>query len=138
MRKWQDLKKMIDKSWEQMKMLEVKAWKKGVLQYLLDHSTPTASGTLAVQFYIRDEENFWWRVNQRMQGRYKVVQSQEVLDRTTYLIAKKRERGFISRLDVVEHQIVTKGSCKDKIVLYLYKKIRDYLTNYENKDLVLK
>ena len=129
---------MIDKSWEQMKMLEVKAWKKGVLQYLLDHSTPTASGTLDIHFYIRDEENFWWRVNQRMQGRYKVVQSQEVLDRTTYLIAKKRERGFISRLDIVEQQIVTKGSCKDKIVLYLYKKIRDYLINYENKDLVLK
>lgn len=47
----------------------VEAWKRGVWLYLLDHTTPHERGHI-IRFIVRDENDFWWRVLQRKEGKY--------------------------------------------------------------------
>lgn len=105
--------------------------REAVWQYLLDHATVNQSGSHTVTLYIKNKGEFWWRVRQRELGSYKRVVVLEQEDRAEWLQACSRQRGFADRMSVVEYEIGKKGSCKDKIVLYCYKKLRDYLKNYQ-------
>ena len=108
-----------------------KKWKEGMWQYLLDHSRPNQAGNHFVQINIRDKENFWKRVRSRVDGNYKVVNVEDEEDKATFLKAAKKEREFVDRLTIVEYEISKRGTFKDKILLALYKKLRDTLVNYK-------
>lgn len=105
--------------------------KKGIWQYLIDHSSVNESGNHVVHFYIKDKAEFWWRVKARIDGDYHRIKVAEAEDLADWLRANAKRRGFADRIDVVEFEIRRRGSCKDKIVLYCYKKLRDYLIKYK-------
>ncbi len=44
-------------------------WKRGVWQYLIDHTVPHQRGYV-IRFVVRDEDDFWDRVNSRKTGSY--------------------------------------------------------------------
>lgn len=119
----------ISKSWKAMKRLEVKQWQAGMWQYLMDHSSPTSSGTHSVHIIIRNKENFWGRVQSRTDGDYRKVRAEREEDLVAHLKACAKEREFASRLDVITYEIRESGSFKDKVILYFYKKMQDYLYN---------
>lgn len=105
--------------------------REAIWQYLIDHSTVNQSGNHVVTLYIKNKGEFWWRVKQRELGTYKRVILLEAEDRAEWLQSVARSKGFVERMDVVEYEINKRGSCKDKIVLYCYKKLREYLKNYK-------
>lgn len=45
--------------------------KKAVWQYLIDHAKPANRGDYRIYFFIKDEEEFWIRVNARKNGHFK-------------------------------------------------------------------
>jgi len=110
---------------------QVETWKRGMWQYLLDHSSVNQIGNHTIHFQIRSKGNFWGRVQSRAVGDYKSCKAEEKEDLALYLQAIRKQNDFVERMDVVEFDIKKKGSCKSKIALYCYKKLRNYLTNYK-------
>lgn len=119
----------VDPNWRKMKRLEVESWKKGMWQYLMDHSSPNHAGNHVIYFHIRDKKNFWGRVQSRVDGDYARVNAERTEDRVIHLKTIALEQGFADRMDVVAFEIKNGGSCKDKIALYCYNKLKNYLSS---------
>jgi len=120
-----------ERSLKERENLQLKDWKQGMWQYLIDHSSVNQIGNHTIRFQIRSKSNFWARVESRAFGDYKICEAEEKEDIVFYLQAVKKQRAFVERMNVVEFDINNKGSCKSKIALYCYKKLRNYLTNYK-------
>lgn len=117
----------VDLNWRAMKRLEVEAWKKGMWQYFMDHSTFNNAGNHVVYFHIRDKKNFWGRVQARTDGDFSRVRAERMEDVATHLKTVAKEKGFSDRMDVVTSEIKSSGSCIDKIALYCYNKLGSHL-----------
>ena len=66
-----------------MSKKEEKAWRKGVWQFLLDHSTVTVSG-YKIFFLCKDPADLWRRVRAREKGMYKREDMKKLLAKQKY------------------------------------------------------
>lgn len=76
---------------------ELVRWNNAIWQYLIDHSSITKSGHLYINFYIKDEKEFFKRVKARERGDFKRIELKEV----------KKEVEEIKKVEKVENRIRT-------------------------------
>lgn len=106
-----------------------KELKRGIWQYLMDHSKPNHAGHHYIQFTIKDKTNFWGRVQARVDGKYSVIKVEREEELALHLQSRAKENGFADRLDVIEFEIRESGKWWDRLLLSVYKRVRAYLYN---------
>jgi hypothetical protein len=95
-----------------------------LMQYFYDHSRLQKNGYWGIMFYMKDEDDFWKRLHSRYTGdfkRYDRLEKEKKSNSFWYhnIISEKRRR-------IVE-DIDKKGTIKEKIILFLYRKSKNFL-----------
>lgn len=95
-------------------------------QYFIDHSQIQKNGFYGIQFYIRDENDFYKRLLARYNGdflRYTKLEKQHIVDSQTCVVAMSIAR----RNDKISRKIENGSNYINKFLLFLNRKIRRYL-----------
>ena len=110
-------------------------YRKFVWQYLIDHSNIESNGNLRILFYVKSRQDFEKRLEQRVLKdfqRYDVEITQRDADLAkeqftkyeAYYFANKKKRdtgaGILGQID-------KDGKAVKRIVLWIYRKTKDYL-----------
>lgn len=101
--------------------------KNAIWQYLLDHSTYNSIGRRVIKLAFIDQRQFWFRVNARAMGTYKIVEVEKEEELQAYIQSKVKEKGFVVALDFAEQRTMKEGKLKDKILFKIYRKLEKYL-----------
>lgn len=95
-------------------------------QYFIDHSKIQKNGYLGIQFYIKDMDDFWRRVFARFNGdfkRYDKLEKSHKQEMNGWYMMKKEA----DRHRKICEEIKAERNKKRKLILWLYRKTRDYL-----------
>lgn len=114
-------------------------YKQAVWQYIIDHSLPQKDGYMRILFYVKDKADFDKRVMYRLRG-FKRYDDEDTKARCKERLEEfnkyKQYHTAQSHIATCRHEIATKidatGTLKDRIILWAYRKTRDYLF-YENR-----
>lgn len=105
--------------------------KKGIWQYMIDHSRKCPGGYWRIQIFVWDEENFWRRVKYRIDGAYKryEVESREAMNKEAYAmrLALRINNERSAKMSKIIARIKKEGSIKEKLLLRLYRYCRTHL-----------
>lgn len=114
------------KDWIKFKKSFTEEQRDALWQYIIDHSMIQPNGYHGIQFYIRNEDDFWERVNSRYTlefSRYNKLEKQNQVDRQALQFAEKMGRNTTKKIkDINDGKNVFK-----KLVLLIYRKSRDYI-----------
>lgn len=99
-------------------------------QFFIDHSRIQKNGYYGIMFYIKDIDDFWRRVYARYTGDYKRYDILEKEYRRQQLAVHYFKKIAYRRSKACD-QIDKNGTVYSKIMLFLYRKSRDYIDNYK-------
>lgn len=102
--------------------------REAIWQWLIDHSKPADTGFYHIQFYLKDEDDFWKRVHYRYTGQYERYNKEERASRMTWTYMKAQQRGaqeFGAKCDRME-----KDKLYYKLIVWLYRTTRNIIRNY--------
>ena len=114
------------KDWIKFKKSFTEEQRDALWQYIIDHSMIQPNGYHGIQFYIRNEDDFWERVNSRYTleyFRYNKLEKQNEAERQAERFAEKLGRNTTKKIQKIDEG----NKLFDKIVLYIYRKSRDYI-----------
>lgn len=100
--------------------------REAIWQYVIDHSQIQPNGYHGIQFYIRNQDDFWERVHARYTGqfsRYDKLEKQNLADIATLRYAEKIGRNVEKKIKEIE----ASRNLLNKLFLFLYRKTRNYL-----------
>ena len=114
------------KQWTKFKMSFTEEQREAIWQYVIDHSQIQPNGYHGIQFYIRNQDDLWERLHARYTGqfnRYDKLEKQNQSDRQALVYANKM--GY--KNDKIAKEIKASGNLYKKLILFIYRKSRDYL-----------
>lgn len=104
-----------------------------IWQYFLDHSKRQRNGYYGFLFYVKDENDFWDRVEYRYTGgfiRNKMSDEEFEKSRNNNIFS---ELYYFKRIAKKHNEVVQKIKLENnfykKIILFFYRKSRNYLFN---------
>lgn len=101
--------------------------REAIWQYVIDHTKkPDDTGFFVSRLCFRDQDDMWKRIHARYIGdfsRYNKLERQEQANKTALSLMKKNA-DFFSK---VTEQITNNGTFAQKLVLWIYRKTRNYL-----------
>jgi len=114
------------KDWIEFKKSFSQEQEDALWQYFIDHSKIQKNGYYGIQFYVRDIDDFWRRLFARFTGEFRRYDKLEKAHKNAmieYWMYQKRANA----LGKVCEKIDKTGSMRDKIMLFAYRKAREYL-----------
>ncbi len=103
-------------------------FRKGVYQYLIDHSGIMENGVFKVVLFIGSSHELWRRIEERIKGnytRYDVIEEERKAkaQHTAY----RKSRNAQERRDRITREVKENGSMGQKLALWGYTRLHKYL-----------
>lgn len=98
-------------------------------QYVIDHAQATPKGIRAV-LHFRNRSDFNYRIDGRMKGLYRKDEAtleKEIADYLAQIGEWKVGKALDDRLSYVINMIHEKGTLRQRAIVWVYRKSRDYL-----------